>query len=334
MKASRRHARHVQIGQLAGTEITLSAPAIRSVSLSVCGFSVAHPPHEVKRDGYRRLAEFVGRGEIVVDSEVVELGGHRDRVGTPENGQEPTQAGSRSGIREEGSEMSEPIVLRGGTVLTMNDAHEVLHDADVLVIGDRIEKVGPNLEVPGEHENHRREQRHRDAGHDRHAPAHVADGAARLWRGLDAVAVLRLLLPRAREDLPPAGHPRGQRAVGDRVARRRRDHDRRLVARPADGRSRRRRGRRAPKHPRKVRPRLREHPAGPVGVGGVQGLQRLRAAALRHQRRHARLPDGIRRHRRSRVSPSRRHSRSRASSTRPSPRTRACGARPTTTASD
>src|SRR3954471_8785187 len=51
-------------------------------------------------------------------------------------------------IREEGSERSEPIVLRGGTVLTMNDAHEVLHDADVLVIGGRIEKVGPNLEGP------------------------------------------------------------------------------------------------------------------------------------------------------------------------------------------
>ena len=44
--------------------------------------------------------------------------------------------------------MSEPIVLRRGTVLTMNDAHEVLHDADVLVIGDRIEKIGPNLDVP------------------------------------------------------------------------------------------------------------------------------------------------------------------------------------------
>src|SRR4051794_30578572 len=46
--------------------------------------------------------------------------------------------------------MSEPIVLRGGTVLTMNDAHEVLRDADVLVIGDRIEKVGPNLEAPAD----------------------------------------------------------------------------------------------------------------------------------------------------------------------------------------
>src|SRR3954453_19435636 len=46
--------------------------------------------------------------------------------------------------------MSEPIVLRGGTVLTMNDAHEVLRDADVLVIGDRIEKVGPHLEAPAD----------------------------------------------------------------------------------------------------------------------------------------------------------------------------------------
>jgi cytosine/adenosine deaminase-related metal-dependent hydrolase len=44
--------------------------------------------------------------------------------------------------------MSEPIVLRGGTVLTMNDAHEVLHDADVLVIDGKIEKIGPNLEAP------------------------------------------------------------------------------------------------------------------------------------------------------------------------------------------
>jgi 5-methylthioadenosine/S-adenosylhomocysteine deaminase len=44
--------------------------------------------------------------------------------------------------------MSEPIVLRGGTVLTMNDAHEVLHDADVLVIDGRIAGVGKDLEAP------------------------------------------------------------------------------------------------------------------------------------------------------------------------------------------
>jgi len=41
-----------------------------------------------------------------------------------------------------------PIVLRGGTVLTMNDAHDVLRDADVLVVGERIAGVGPGLEVP------------------------------------------------------------------------------------------------------------------------------------------------------------------------------------------
>lgn len=41
-----------------------------------------------------------------------------------------------------------PVVLRGGTVLTMNDDHEVLHDADVLVVGERIAGVGRGLEAP------------------------------------------------------------------------------------------------------------------------------------------------------------------------------------------
>jgi 5-methylthioadenosine/S-adenosylhomocysteine deaminase len=44
--------------------------------------------------------------------------------------------------------MSEPIVLRRGTVLTMNNANDVLHDADVLVIDGKIEAVGPGLEAP------------------------------------------------------------------------------------------------------------------------------------------------------------------------------------------
>src|SRR5271169_160745 len=41
-----------------------------------------------------------------------------------------------------------PVVLRGGTVLTMDDAHTVLTDADVLVAGDRIAAVGSRLAVP------------------------------------------------------------------------------------------------------------------------------------------------------------------------------------------
>ena len=41
-----------------------------------------------------------------------------------------------------------PILLRGGTVLPMNDRHEVLTGADVLVAGDRIAAVGPALAAP------------------------------------------------------------------------------------------------------------------------------------------------------------------------------------------
>src|SRR6059058_1576355 len=45
-------------------------------------------------------------------------------------------------------EAGRPLVFRGGTVLTMDGACTVLDEGDVLVVGDRIEAVGPNLEVP------------------------------------------------------------------------------------------------------------------------------------------------------------------------------------------
>jgi cytosine/adenosine deaminase-related metal-dependent hydrolase len=45
-------------------------------------------------------------------------------------------------------EPGRPIVLRGGTVLTMNNAHDVFSDADVLVTGERIAGVGPALAAP------------------------------------------------------------------------------------------------------------------------------------------------------------------------------------------
>src|SRR5216684_8278235 len=47
-----------------------------------------------------------------------------------------------------GSGERRPVVLRGGTVLTMDDAHTVLADADVLVVDDQIAAVGPRLEAP------------------------------------------------------------------------------------------------------------------------------------------------------------------------------------------
>lgn len=45
-------------------------------------------------------------------------------------------------------EPGRPVLLRGGTVLTMDAAHTVLTDADVLVVDDRIAAVGTDLEAP------------------------------------------------------------------------------------------------------------------------------------------------------------------------------------------
>jgi len=43
-----------------------------------------------------------------------------------------------------------PVLFRNGLVLTMDDAHTILPNADVLVIGDRIAEVGPRLAAPGD----------------------------------------------------------------------------------------------------------------------------------------------------------------------------------------
>src|SRR6266496_3293974 len=40
------------------------------------------------------------------------------------------------------------VILRGGTVLTMDDGHTVHTGADVLVVGERVEAVGSALDVP------------------------------------------------------------------------------------------------------------------------------------------------------------------------------------------
>jgi cytosine/adenosine deaminase-related metal-dependent hydrolase len=45
-------------------------------------------------------------------------------------------------------EAGRPVVLRNGTVLTLDDAHQVLSGADVLVQGERIAAIGPHLSVP------------------------------------------------------------------------------------------------------------------------------------------------------------------------------------------
>jgi 5-methylthioadenosine/S-adenosylhomocysteine deaminase len=47
-----------------------------------------------------------------------------------------------------GPQPGQPVVFRNATVLTMDDAHTVFNDADVLVVGERIAAVGAGLEVP------------------------------------------------------------------------------------------------------------------------------------------------------------------------------------------
>src|SRR5262249_27237439 len=62
----------------------------------------------------------------------------------------PDQAGARPGAALTAADLTSgrPIVFRNATVLTMDDAHTVLHGADVLITGDRIAAVGPGLQVP------------------------------------------------------------------------------------------------------------------------------------------------------------------------------------------
>jgi 5-methylthioadenosine/S-adenosylhomocysteine deaminase len=58
-----------------------------------------------------------------------------------------TQASTSS---RDADQQGRPVVLRGGTVLTMDDQRTLLRDADVLVEGERIAAVGPDLQAPAE----------------------------------------------------------------------------------------------------------------------------------------------------------------------------------------
>jgi cytosine/adenosine deaminase-related metal-dependent hydrolase len=41
-----------------------------------------------------------------------------------------------------------PLLFKNGTVLTVDEHRKVLHGVDVLVVGDTIQQIGPDLEVP------------------------------------------------------------------------------------------------------------------------------------------------------------------------------------------
>jgi NADPH2:quinone reductase len=67
MNAAARFARHVEVGNMAAPEIALPAPLIRAASIDVRGFSVAHPPLELKRDAYLRLTKHAADGDIAIE---------------------------------------------------------------------------------------------------------------------------------------------------------------------------------------------------------------------------------------------------------------------------
>src|SRR5213079_1834756 len=62
----------------------------------------------------------------------------------------PDQVGGQPGADLAAADLApgRPIVFRNATVLTMDDAHHVLHGADLLILGDQIIDARPSLEVP------------------------------------------------------------------------------------------------------------------------------------------------------------------------------------------
>ena len=73
IQSAGRHARHIQVGHIAGPEITLPATALRSVSLDLRGFSIAHPAPELRRQGFLDLTRHVAQGDITVAVEAIPL---------------------------------------------------------------------------------------------------------------------------------------------------------------------------------------------------------------------------------------------------------------------
>ncbi len=73
MGAAAHGARHIQVGQLAGTEVTLPAPLVRSKALDVRGMAGFHASRAVRQAAYLALTGHAARGELAVDLEEIPL---------------------------------------------------------------------------------------------------------------------------------------------------------------------------------------------------------------------------------------------------------------------
>ena len=194
-----------------------------------------------------------------------------------------------------------PVVFRNGTVLPMAPSRSVLRDADVLIEGERISAVGPSLDVP----NGTTEI---DASGGIVMPGMI-DTHRHMWqtamRGYGADWTLtqyfvwnylnygKLFRP---EDIAAGNQLSAVESLDAGVTTTVDwSHNLQTVdhAEAALDALRVR--------PGPVRARLRQHPGRPVGVVDEARVPRLRRAPDHARRRHARLPDGLRRHRGSRV---------------------------------
>lgn len=74
MRAAAPGGRHVQLGQLAGIDITLPAPVLRSTALNVLGMAAFQAPLDVRRAAYLRLTRHAADGDLTADLERIPLG--------------------------------------------------------------------------------------------------------------------------------------------------------------------------------------------------------------------------------------------------------------------
>jgi NADPH:quinone reductase-like Zn-dependent oxidoreductase len=73
LHAAAHGARFVQIGQAAGTEVSLPAPLVRGRFVSILGHANFHAPLEVRARAYGEMAGHAAAGDLVVDLERVPL---------------------------------------------------------------------------------------------------------------------------------------------------------------------------------------------------------------------------------------------------------------------
>src|SRR5271165_894499 len=55
---------------------------------------------------------------------------------------------AKSAAAESEPASGRPLIFRNATILSMDDAHSILHDADLLVVGERIAGIGKRLAAP------------------------------------------------------------------------------------------------------------------------------------------------------------------------------------------